>query len=316
MFCARIACAETGDGRCETRDRGVSSLKRLFGIAGALLIAVVAFGGLRLFAQSGGELPPLTRDVIDKLEPELCEQASYSFRSLTAALPLIVGSATTSMTDEQLSLIDEYKASGRRKVWVLRLPAAFITQRTCDAGRQNWFGNSVADRRVSQLYTLKLVLVDDRLVPETRARKDELDRGIRTQIKLVNGVVDPSIPGMGYATDFRILGIQGTDPVSCREEPSDIPGLVTFKRVDPAKKHPNDCEDQRGGVFARKIGDQRYEFAAICDVMCGVKRDYHGWLVDYHYYRKNLAEWQLIHERLAQFLDQHTFYRDEEHRKP
>jgi hypothetical protein len=40
------------------------------------------------------------------------------FRSATAALSFPVGSRTT----EQLALIDQYKASGWRKVWMLRLP--------------------------------------------------------------------------------------------------------------------------------------------------------------------------------------------------
>src|SRR4051794_3441450 len=76
---------------------------------------------------------PLTADEIGKLEPEICKEGSSSLRALTGVFPTLAGSSSRDMTPEQIALIDQLKASGRRKVWILTLPAAFITSRTCDA---------------------------------------------------------------------------------------------------------------------------------------------------------------------------------------
>ena len=100
---------------------------------------------------------------------------------------------------------------------------------------------------------------------------------------------------------------------ACRDVPSDIPGLVTFKRIDPDVRYSMDCEGaQTNGVFARKLDNLVYDFIAACSVNCTVHRDYHGWDVTYSYAYARLAEWQRIHERLATFFDRHTAYLDEE----
>ena len=103
------------------------------------------------------------------------------------------------MTPEQIALIDEHKASGRRKVWALRLPAAFTVSRTCDAGRKNWVGEGDSVR-VSQGYELALIMQGDRIIPLSRASKGELEQGIRTRIHLKNTVRGPATIHRSYRT--------------------------------------------------------------------------------------------------------------------
>src|ERR1051325_11285313 len=91
----------------------------------------------------------LTAADVARLEPEQCSEGSSLFRTLTGALPFLSGASTRDMTIAQLTLVDQYKASRRRKVWVLRLPAAFIAEHTCDAARSNTVGSG-DDLRVSQ----------------------------------------------------------------------------------------------------------------------------------------------------------------------
>jgi hypothetical protein len=97
-----------------------------------LSLAVI---GSPAHAQPSGDLQPLTAEDVAKLEPALCQPASSFFQAITAALPFLVRSRTTDIAPEQIALVDHHKASGRRKAWVLRLPAAFIDERTCGAGR-------------------------------------------------------------------------------------------------------------------------------------------------------------------------------------
>jgi len=118
----------------------------------------------------------LTPEEIAKLEPELCKEGSLSFRELTGVLPTLAGSSTRDMTPEQIALIDQLKATGRRKVWILRLPAAFITFRTCDAGRKNWTGEGEY-LRISQIYNLDLLLINGRVIAKNA--RDERRKELR-----------------------------------------------------------------------------------------------------------------------------------------
>jgi hypothetical protein len=102
-------------------------------------------------------------------------------------------------------------------------------------------------------------------------------------------------------------------PQRCRDVPSEIPGLVTFRRIDPSVRSWLDCEafgDTQ--LFAKKLDELTYDFLASCSFNCRVKSNYHGWGVQYLYHHTYLAEWQRIHERLTHFLDQHTVYLDED----
>jgi len=276
-----------------------------------LSLAVI---GSPVDAQPSGDLQLLTPEEVAKLEPELCQPASSFFQAMTAALPFLVGSRTADITPEQIALVDQHKASGRRKVWVLRLPAAFIDERTCDAGRKNWVGEG-DDRRVSQGYRLAVIMLSDRIIPLSLASKGEFEQGIRARIYLENEMRNPASLHRAYRIFSSVGLVDAIVPVPqrCRDVPSEIPGLVTFRRIDPSVRSWLDCEAfSDTQLFAKKLDELTYDFLASCSFNCRVKSNYHGWDVQYLYHHTYLAEWQRIHERLTHFLDQHTVYLDED----
>jgi hypothetical protein len=252
----------------------------------------------------------LTADEIGKLEPELCREAPYSFRAVTAALPGLAGSSTRDMAPEHIALIDQLKFSGRRKVWVLKIPAAFITFRICDAGRKNWTGEG-DELRVSQIYNLDLLLLDGHVIPKTRATKDEMGSGVVVRITLQNHVADPQKLNRKYSEYSWMLGRPAVSgPPTCHEQPSSIAGLVAFKRIDPNVRGFDDCGEQKNGVFAKKAEDGRYDFVLSCQVNCRVSRDYEGWSVEYLYDFRQLENWQSIHGQIRKLFDEWTVYID------
>jgi hypothetical protein len=252
----------------------------------------------------------LTADEIGKLEPELCKEGSFSFRALTGVLPTLAGSSTRDMTPEQIALIDQSKFSGRRKVWILKVPAAFITSRTCDAGRKNWTGEG--DKlRVSQIYDLDVLLLDDRVVAKTRATNEETSSGIAVKVTLYNHVIDPQKLSQIYLDKPWMIGRAAVfGPPTCHEQSSNIAGLVEFKRMNPNVGSPSDCGERRHGVFARKSSEGRYDFAIYCEVNCRAYRDYEGWFVEYSYNFRHLENWESIHGRIKKLLDEWTLHID------
>jgi hypothetical protein len=281
-------------------------MKRALGVLAALCLAALALAAtLSYSSQETANTQPITADEIAKLEPEICEPGSSRFQAITGALPYLVGSL------EQIALIEQLKASSRRKVWIIRLPATFITYRTCDAGRTNWVGEG-DHIDIGQHYRLSLALGEGEVLP-SRATKSALETAIRVDIDLHNLVRDPGFFRRTYAKSSIVIGRVGVNgPPRCREEPSDIAGLVTFKRIDPDVRSPSDCEGGRTKVFAKKIDDLVYDFIAICAVNCLVESDYRGWRVQYSYHYAHLVAWQQLHERLREFLDQHTVYLDQD----
>jgi hypothetical protein len=276
-------------------------------MAASLAAAIWMMSSYTSLAQS------LTSQDIAKLEPELCKSGSSAFQSLTGLLPFLAGSPSSSMAMEQIALIDQYKASGRRKVWVLRLPAAFISQRPCDAGRTNWIGEG-DDLRVSQIYQLSLVILQDRIVPLSRAGKQETEAGIRVTIEVRNRVGDPEFLHRAFERRSFVIGRIGPKgPPRCHDVPSDIPGLVTFRRIDPTLRDPLDCEGSHArGVFAEKLNEGTYDFVGYCEVNCRFERDYNGWQVYYSYHHRHLPEWQKIHSQMKGFLADHTVHLETE----
>jgi hypothetical protein len=249
--------------------------------------------------------PPLTREEVAKLEPEICK-ASWS-RAITGALPVLVGSSTADMTPVQIALVDQYKPEGRHKVWVIRIPAAFVNYRTCDLGRENWIGTGDYVK-ISQHERLALIILGGEVVPASRASKKELESGIKIDVYLHNTLRAPRLRHQAYAGRLDVIGhvirpdFSSGGPL-CRDVPSEIPGLVTFKRIDLNIRDRSDCEGaQKNGVFARKLDNLVYDFIAACSVNCTVRRDYHGWDVTYSYAYVRLAEWQRIHELLETFF--------------
>jgi hypothetical protein len=252
----------------------------------------------------------LTQEEIAKLEPELCKEGSISFRALTGALPTLTGSPTRDMTPEQIALIDQFKFSGRRKVWILRVPAAFITSRTCDAGRKNWTGEG-DELRVSQIYDLDGLLLDDRVIAKTRATNEETSVGIAVKVTLHNHVIDPQKLSQIYLDKPWVIGRAAVfGPPTCHEQSSSIAGLVEFKRIDANVRSPSDCGSPRRSVFARKSAEGQYDFVADCVANCIVSRDYEGWSVEYSYNLSHLENWQFIHARIKKLLDEWTTYID------
>jgi hypothetical protein len=252
----------------------------------------------------------LTADEIGKLEPEICKQGSDSFRALTGVFPTLAGSSTRDMTPEQIALIDQSKASGRRKVWILKVPAAFITFRTCDSGRQNWIGEG-DDLKVGQYYDLDMLLLDDRAIARTRATNDEKNSGIAVKISLNNRVRDPQKLHGTYEGRSWVIGRAAVNgPPTCHEQPSNIAGLVEFKRINPNVGPPSDCGRKQHGVFARKSGEGQYDFVMYCEVNCRVYRDYEGWSVEYSYSFRYLENWESIHDRIKKMLDEWTLHID------
>ena len=204
-------------------------MKRLL-IAGMLVL--VALWWLPGYFRTPPAERPLTPEAIATLEPEICNGSTIT-QALTAVVPMNLGSPTTKQNLEQLALIDQYKGTGRRKVWVLRMPSAYINKRACDNGRKNWVGTGGDDMKVSQRFGIGLVLLDDRTIPVTLATKDEMSRGLPVQVYLINSVVDPEKWHRGNARRARINSfIDETHPPRCREEETDF-GLVRFRRPDP-----------------------------------------------------------------------------------
>lgn len=167
---------------------------------------------------------------------------------------------------------------------------------------------------MSQGYRLAVIVLGDRIVPLSLASKGELEQGIRAHIYLENEVRNPASLHSSYRI-FSSVGLPSDAiipvPQRCRDVPSEIQGLVTFRRIDPSVRSWLDCEAfSDTHLFAKKLDELTYDFLASCSFNCLVKRDYHGWNVEYLYHHTYLAEWQQIHERLTRFLDQHTVYLD------
>ncbi|MBI3700674.1 MAG: hypothetical protein HY242_09570 [Afipia sp.] len=249
----------------------------------------------------------ITPDEIAKLSPEICDEARSSFfRLMISVWPFLAGSASTSLTFEQIALIDQKKSTARHKVWILRSPAAFTTLRTCDFGAKNWVHNGT-DIQISQNYEFAFVLIDDRTVPITLATKSERENGIRVRINLHNRLRSPDLRRRSLARTYGV-----GDPPRCREEQADLPGLITFRRRDPNVKFFSDCEGDGGLKLAKKLDEGEYEFFISCIVNCRVYKNYHGWDVEYSYPRTSVNRWEWLHGQLDRFLDEHTVYRDEE----
>ena len=256
-----------------------------------------------------GRFPPAPiSDDLSKLEPEMCTPSVFT-TTLTSVVPMNVGSPTKSLATEQIALVSEYKPEHRRKLWVLRMPAAFVMQRTCDLGRKNWFGEGEY-AHVSQLYGLGFILADDRVVAATRATDQERKDGIAVFVQLKNEVSNAIALHEGNANKSYVLG--GHDRPSCAEQPSTIPGLVTFRRVSPDLRSGIDCEGQfySAGVYARKVVDRSYDVVIGCAVRCEMTSDYEGWPIHYAFDRPQLEKWQVMHDRVVQFLADHTFHLD------
>jgi hypothetical protein len=252
----------------------------------------------------------LTPEEIAKLEPELCKEASPGFRELTGVLPTLAGSSTWDITPEQIALIDQLRGEGRRKVWILKIPAAFITFQICDAGRKNWTGEGEY-LRVSQIYNLDLLLLNGRVIAKTRATNEEKSSGIAVTITLQNNVTDPQKLSRIYLEKSWVLGRPAiSGPPTCHEQPSNIAGLVAFTRTDRTVRSFDDCGDQQNGVFAKKTDEGRYDFVMYCQVSCLVYRDYEGWFVEYSYNFKQLENWEAIHRQIRKLFDEWTTYID------
>jgi hypothetical protein len=177
-------------------------------------------------------------------------------------LPTLAGSSTRDITPEQIALIDQLRGEGRRKVWILKIPAAFITFRICDAGRKNWTGEGEY-LRVSQIYNLDLVLLDGRAIAKTRATSEEKSSGIAVTITLQNHVTNPQRLSKIYLEKSWVLGRPAVSgPSTCHEQPSNIAGLVAFTRTDPKIRSFDDCGDQQNGVFAKKL--TRVDMTSLC----------------------------------------------------
>src|SRR3954447_10856930 len=153
-------------------------MKRLILTCSFLFVAVaVWFGGSWMLSAAN---QPLTAETISRLEPELCNGSPLT--QFLTIVPIAPRSLTWSTAIEQLALVDQYKGTGRRKVWVLRLPATYVTQRTCDSGRKNWVGSGGQDLSVSQRYELGLVLMENEILPATYAAKEQREIGFPVAI--------------------------------------------------------------------------------------------------------------------------------------
>lgn len=269
----------------------------------------IGIAGFALWLLFGRVAPAPISDDLSKLEPERCEPSSIT-TLLTAIVPMNIGSPTNRLDAEQIALVNEYKPAQRRKLWVLRMPAAYIMQRTCDLGRKNWVGTGDYIQ-FTQIYGLGFIIVDDRVVPETRATGQERHDGIPVFVQLTNKVRRADLVHQSYAKSSYLLGsYHGV--VTCAEQPSAIPGLMTFKRVSPEIRHVMDCEGQyyRTGVYARKVADRSYDVVIGCAVRCEMRSDYNGWAVHFSFDRSHLEQWQVMHDRVTQFLADHTFHLD------
>jgi hypothetical protein len=270
-----------------------------------VILAIISYLGVAFAAD------PLTSEEIGKLEPELCQEASYSFRAMTAALPgLLAGSSTRDMAPEQIALIDQLKGSGRRKIWILKIPAAFITSRPCDGGRKNWTGEGEY-LRVDQIYDLDVLLIGGKAIAKTRATKEEKNSGIAVKITLQNHVTSAQKLNRIYLEKSWMLGRSAVSgPPTCHEQPSNIEGLVALKRIDPNVRGFDDCGEQQNGVFAKKNADGQYDFVAYCKVNCRVYRDYEGWSAEYSYSFQRLEKWETVHQQIRKLFDEWTVHID------
>ena len=286
-------------------------MKRAILACVVVVIAAVAWFGVRCMSSVER---PLTPEDIARLEPELC--SSSPLIQLLTIVPMDMRSLTSSLSTEQLALIDQYKGTGWRKVWVLRLPAAFITHRTCDSGRKNWTGTGGDDLSVSQRYELSLILTEDDAVPATRAAPGKYDNGLPVVVWLRNSVMDPARRHQAYARSSIVNGrLDREHPPRCREEEGEIAGLVRFKRIDPNERGGMHCGRQsaqgtkwENRVFGRKIGDLTYEFIVNCSVNCTLDTDYHGWKIELMFPFQQLEHWPRMLDGISRLLDRHTAY--------
>jgi hypothetical protein len=272
----------------------------------------LGLAGLTLWLLFGRYPPPAITDDLSKLEPEMCS-TSYMTVFLTSIVPMNVGSPTDSLATEQIALISQYKPEHRRKLWVLRMPAAYIMQRTCDSGRQNRVGEGDWVQ-VSQHYGLGFILIDDRVLPVTHSNEAQQKEGIPVFVQLKNALTEPERRHKGNANSDWVIGhVPGRpDQPRCAERVSNIPGLVTFKRIKSDVTSPMDCEGQfySSGVFARKVGDRSYDIVIGCAVRCQMHSDYEGWTIEFKFDRRHLEQWQIMHDLVTRFVASHTFHLD------
>jgi hypothetical protein len=300
----------------------VTAAQRLISAMMSLRRLVLALAVCSTVASQAQSETKLSAEDVAKLRPEICKSGSSLFRAVTGALPFLVGSPTRSMSKEQIALIGGSTTSARRRVWVLQLPAAFITRRTCDSGRENYTSEGPGGY-VSQDYQLSLLLSPDRIVPVTTAGSTEIEKGIRVQISIRNQVTVPSSLHRSYHRNIFATGrISDADLAICRDEPGDIEGLVRFRRIDSNVARSGDCEDGNhlpphlrkleNKVYAKKLAELTYEFIAKCNANCAVSDDFNGWALEYSYDFSHLKDWRQIHGAIAQFLSDHTVYQDRE----
>ena len=116
---------------------------------------------------------------------------------------------------------------------------------------------------------------------------------------MVNGFLDPK------------------HPPRCREEESQIPGLVRFRRIDPNQRGGVHCGSRSAEgskwehkVFGRKLGELTYAFIADCSVNCRLYADYKGWDLELMFPYERLAEWSSALDGVRAFLDDHTVHID------
>jgi hypothetical protein len=290
-------------------------MRRLILACALLLIAAAAWwfvGGRTQLSVS----QPLTSDAIAQLEPEVCNESPLT--QLLTIVPIAPRSFTRSMDIEQLALIDQYKGTGWRKVWILRLPAAYITQRTCDHGCKNWTGLGGDDLRVSQIYHLSLILTEDKVVPVTHVTKEQYDVGFPIDVTLYNRVWHPTKRHQTNAPRAMVNGygrIDSKHPAKCREEESEIPELVRFRRIDPNERGGMHCGDQSAKgtkweekVYGKKIGDLTYEFIVDCHVNCRLYSDYNGCGLELMFPYNQLERWSFALGSINKLLDRYTAY--------
>jgi hypothetical protein len=283
------------------------AIRRLFYLGLVILILWLVFG----------RYPPIgITDDLSRLEPEMCSTSTLTAivtRTLTAGLPLNSGSPTDSLKPEQIALISEYKPQHRRKLWVLRMPAAYIMKRPCDNGRQNWVGAGEYIQ-VSQHYGLGFILAEEQDLPVTRSTDEQRKAGLPVFVELKNSLVNPERRHKGNAGSSYVIGhvLHHPDQPSCAERVSNLPGLVTFKRINPEVVSQMDCEGQfyESGVFARKVGDRSYDIVIGCSVRCRMYSDYQGWNIEFLFDREHLGKWQTMYDRVTRFLASHTFHLD------
>jgi hypothetical protein len=256
----------------------------------------------------------LTSEAIAQLKPELCDASPLT--QLLTIIPIPPRSFTRSMDLEQLALID-VNGTDWRKVWVLRLPAAYITQRPCDSGRKNWSDRGGGDLSVSQIYNLNLILTEDEILPVTHATKSQLDTGLPVEVTLHNWVWHPAKRHQTNAQRAMVNGyrIDSKHPPKCREEEGEIPGLVRFRRIDPNERGGMHCGDQSAKgtkwedkVYGKKIGELTYEFIVECSVNCRLYTDYNGWHLELMFPYNQLERWSFALGSINKFLDRYTTY--------